>query len=345
MTRKTTTIIALAVALLLVIGIGLFRVPAVQDALMKRAATTMLNSSATSFEGLNVVVCGSASPLGNSMTRAQACIAVVTPEHFFLIDVGARSPVRMAQARLPLGRITGVLLTHYHSDHIASLPDVNLQSWVAGRKTSLPVYGPRGVDQVVAGFNQAYALDRGYRVAHHGTALLPPAAGPMTPVTVEPGIVWQDDSLTITSFVVEHDPIDPAVGYRVDYQGRSVVVSGDSNAVPSLFAAAKDSDLLFHDALARHSLDIMMNAATAAGRNSLAKIIHDVIDYHADTRTLEQAAEDAGIGQLVLYHLVPTPTNALTESIFRRGLRDETLLADDLQTFELPIGSTEILIN
>ncbi len=345
MTRKTTTIIGVAVALLLLVGVGLFRAPAIQDTFMKQAATTLLNMSAPSFEGLNVVVCGSASPMGNSMERAQACIAVVTPEHFFLIDTGARSPVRIAQARLPMNRITGVLLTHYHSDHIASLPDVNLQSWIAGRNTSLPVYGPKGVDQVVKGFNQAYALDQGYRAAHHGTELLPPSAGPMTPITIEPGIVWQDDSLTITSFIVEHDPIEPAVGYRVDYQGRSVVVSGDSNAVPSLFAAAKNSDLLFHDALARHSLDIMMDAATAAGQDSMAKIIHDVIDYHADTRTLEQAADDAGIRQLVLYHLVPTPANALAESIFRRGLRDETLLANDLQTFKLPIGSAEILIN
>ena len=93
-------------------------------------------------DGMRVVVCGSASPLGNDPTRAQACIAVLTPEHFFPFDVGARSPLRINQAQLPLRRLNGVFLTHFHSDHIASLPDVNLTSWVQGRGDELHVYGP-----------------------------------------------------------------------------------------------------------------------------------------------------------------------------------------------------------
>lgn len=343
MKRKPVTA-SIILVLLFAVGAGLYRLPAVQDMLLKRVSSAVLGSAPEAFDGLKVVVCGSASPLGNTMERAQACIAVVTPEHFFLIDVGARSPVRIGQAQLPMDRITGVLLTHYHSDHIAALPDVNLQSWVAGRKTSLQVFGPKGIQRVVGGFNEAYALDRGYRIAHHGTDILPTAAGPMTPVTVEPGVVWQDANLTVTSFIVEHDPVSPAVGYRLDYKGRSVVISGDSNATDGLFAAAQDADLLFHDALARHSLDIMIEAATEVGRNNLSKIFYDVTDYHADTRTLEQATEDAGIKQLVLYHLVPTPVNGLTESMFRRNLRDDTLLAHDLQAFELPPDSEVISI-
>lgn len=342
--KRKSIIASITLILFITVGAVLYRLPAVQDALLKRASSTVFASVPESFDGMKVVVCGSASPLGNTMDRAQACIAVVTPEHFFLIDVGARSPLRIGQAQLPMNRINGVLLTHYHSDHISALPDVNLQSWVAGRKASLQVFGPTGIQRVVRGFNEAYALDRGYRIAHHGTDILPPTAGPMTPVTVESGIVWQDADLTVTSFIVEHDPVSPAVGYRLDYKGRSVVISGDSNATEDLFAAAQGADILFHDALARHSLDIMTAAATEAGRDNLAKIFLDVTEYHADTRTLEAASTDAGIAQLVLYHLVPTPVNGLTEAMFRRGLKDETLLAHDLQTFELPPNSEAISI-
>lgn len=342
--KRKSIFASITLILLLTVGAVLYRLPAVQDVLLKRASSIVFTSAPEPFDGMKVVVCGSASPLGNTMDRAQACIAVVTPEHFFLIDVGARSPIRMGQAQLPMDRITGVLLTHYHSDHIAALPDVNLQSWVAGRKATLQVFGPKGVQRIVDGFNEAYALDRGYRTAHHGSDLLPPTAGPMTPVTVEPGILWQDSVLTVTSFIVEHDPVSPAVGYRLDYKGRSVVISGDSNATDDLFAAAQGADILFHDALARHSLDIMTAAATEAGRDNLAKIFLDVTEYHADTRTLEAASTDAGIAQLVLYHLVPTPVNGLTEAMFRRGLKDETLLAHDLQTFELPPNSEAISI-
>lgn len=343
MSRKLKAGIAVLIGLT-ILGAILYRSAPVQDALMRAGAAAALSNVPETFDGLQVVVCGSASPLGNNPDRAQACLAVITPEHFFLVDVGARSPMRIAQAQLPMNRLTAVMLTHFHSDHIAGLADVNLASWVAGRRASMQVYGPEGVETVVAGFNQAYRLDRGYRVAHHGEKLLPRSAGPMQANTFQPGLVWQDDNMTVTSFLVDHRPIDPAVGYRFDYRGRSVVISGDTNASDSLFAAAAGADIVFHDALARDSLDIMQNVMAESGRSGIAQIIADVTDYHADTRVLEEAANAAGIEQLVLYHLVPTPMNSLTETMFLRGLSDKTLLAHDLQVFELPPESEEITI-
>lgn len=326
-------------------GVLIFNTQTGQDALIKRAAKAVMSRTAEQFDGLRVIVCGSASPLGNSLDRAQACIAVVTPEHFFLIDVGARSPVRIAQAQLPMARINGVLLTHFHSDHIAALPDVNLTSWIQGRPTALNVYGPPGVESVVNGFNAAYTLDRGYRTAHHGTDLLPPDRGPMQPRPFTPGdIVWQDDLLKVTSFLVEHAPIEPAVGYRIDYRGRSVVVSGDSNATDSLFAAAQGADLLLHDALSRTLLDPMIATAKELNVPVVPTIMTDVIDYHADSTTLHEQAENAGIKQLAFYHMVPVPMNAIAEKMFLRGLPDNIILTKDLHRFDLPPNSTDIII-
>ena len=270
-----------------------------QDALFERAASTMLGQTPAPPDGLRVVICGSASPLGNDPTRAQACIAVLTPEHFFLFDVGARSPQRIGQARLPMRRLNGIFLTHFHSDHIAGLPDVNLTSWVQGRSSNLEVYGPAGVETVVAGMNLAYQLDRGYRTAHHGSELLPPENGAMSGVTIATdGIAWQDELLTVTAFPVTHDPIEPAVGYRVDYRGRSVVISGDTVATESLFEAAAGADLLLHDALSRAMLDPMIETAEANQVPIMPTIMRDVIDYHADSLSLEEPARAAGIRQL-----------------------------------------------
>jgi len=284
--------------------------------------------------------------LGNDPDRAQACIAVLTPEHFFLFDVGARSPLRIAQARLPMARINAVFLTHFHSDHIAALPDVNLTSWVQGRPGALSVYGPQGVQTVVDGFNTAYQLDQEYRTAHHGAALLDPTRAAMQAHTFAAGdIVWQDALLTVTSFVVEHPPIEPAVGYRVDYRGRSVVISGDSNAADSLFAAAADADLLLHDALSRTLLDPMIAIAKELNVPVIPQIMHDVIDYHADTTSLPTRAREAGVKQLALYHMVPVPGNALVEKMFVRGLPDDVIVTRDLHTFDLPVDSTDIRIH
>ena len=329
-----------------VLGAVAFYTTAGQNFLFQRAAAVLLAQPPAPIDGLQVVVCGSASPLGNDPDRAQACIAVLTPEHFFLFDVGARAPLRIAQARLPMTRLNGIFLTHFHSDHIAGIADVNLASWVQGRREPLQILGPTGVERVVAGFNMAYDLDRSYRVEHHGMQLLPPTAGPMTAVTVPTdGIVWDDGTLTVTSVTVNHHPVDPAVAYRVDYRGRSVVISGDTVAVDALFEAAAGADLLLHDALSRSLIDPMISLARSLNVPVMPQIMTDVLDYHADSLNLEAQAKAAGIRQLAYYHLVPVPANALAERIFARGLSGDTLLVRDLHRFDMPPDSTDIIIS
>lgn len=341
---RRLSLVASAMTLLL-FSVTLTGCQGVEDALFTRVITANFSSAPPPIDGMRVVVCGSASPLGNLPERAQACIAVLTEEHFFLFDVGARSPLRLAQAQMPMGRLDGVFLTHFHSDHISGVPDVNLVSWVQGRGESLPIFGGPGVEEVVSGFNTAYVHDQRYRVAHHGPELLTPTAAPMTATSFTPGeVVFQDDLVTVTSFPVEHPPIDPAVGYRVDYKGRSIVISGDTNATESLFRAAQGTDLVLHDALSRDMLDTMIEITTELEVPVLPRIMTDVIDYHADSLTLEESAKQAGVRQLVLYHLVPAAPEGIGERIFRRGLSDDTILARDLHTFDLPPNSTEIRI-
>ena len=272
-----------------------------QDVIFKRLVSSVMQQAPDLPLGIRVVICGSASPLGNDPNRAQACIAVVTPEHFFIFDTGARSPIRMAQARLPMARINGVFLTHFHSDHIAALPDVNLASWIQGRKTPLMVHGPTGVQSVVDGFNAAYQLDRKYRTAHHGPQLLPPDRGHMQASTFTPGgVVWQDELLTITSFLVEHPPIEPAVGYRVDYRDRSVVISGDTNAADTLFTVAKNADLLLHDALSRALLEPMIAAAT---EKKIYDELHEIelLDYLEGPLSAERSFDIVTAADVFIY--------------------------------------------
>ncbi len=325
---------------------ALIKVPAVQDTLLERGTAAIAKRGSTPFpesDSLRVFVCGSASPLG--MGQAQACIAVITPEHFFLIDSGAGSTNNINRMGLPLNRLDGVLLTHFHSDHIAEIYEVNLASWVQARPQPLIIYGPQGVDEVTNAVNAGYRQDRVYRTSHHGADLLPPALGILDHETITPGVILQDGELTISAYVAEHPPIEPAVGYRFDYRGRSVVISGDSNVNGDTMKIVDGADLLLHDALSLPTVTALSKALGSAGQPRQSRIVADVMDYHASTDSLIKLGENSNVDMVAFYHLVPVPQVSVVEDVFIRGVPDNFLLAKDLMSFELPIGSAEILVN
>jgi ribonuclease Z len=243
-------------AVLWVIGIGVglavlalvaLRVPAVQDRLVQRAIAMAMAQESDLFQedALRVLLCGSSGPLPHP-TRAKPCVAVFAGGRFFVVDTGPGSWNRLALWRVDGRHIGGIFLTHFHSDHIGELGEFDLQTWVAGRSGPLRVFGPPGVERVVAGFEEAYALDTRYRIAHHGAELLPPEVGRMQArVIADPGagqtVALEEGGLRVTAFAVNHAPVEPSYGYRFDYGGRSVVVSGDTVKIPALVGGARAS--------------------------------------------------------------------------------------------------------
>ena len=342
--KKAFVILGMGLALLAAAALVMTQTSWGQNFLMKRLiATTLLDTPMAGDDPdvLRVFVCGSASPLGIS-ARAQSCIVVAGGSTFFIVDAGAGSTANLIRARLPMQNLAGVLLTLFHSDHISALGDTNLVSWVGGRTSPLDVYGPEGVARVVDGFNKAYALDRAYRTEHHRSELLPPDLGPMRPHLIAMGEVTEVGEFSIRPFSVDHDPVRPAVGYRFDYRGRSVVVSGDTNALQSTATALRGTDLLLHDALSRPMVHAMRDAAATAGNTRMVQILADILEYHAHTDSLTDVSREAGVAMLALYHLVPVPANGIAESIFRRGLPSEIRLVDDGTVFNLPANADTI---
>lgn len=316
-----------------------------QDFLLDRLVAVALRDTPSSPPegGLRVFMCGTSSPLP-APNRAQACVAVMADDRLYIIDAGAGSAVIASLGGLPFENLRGLLLTHFHSDHIAAVGDFNLMSWVAGRPRPLTVIGPAGVERVVSGLNELYALDRGYRVAHHGADFIPPELHELTARTIEPGVVLEDSGLIVTAFAVDHSPVKPAVGYRFDYGGRSVAITGDTIVTAGLTEAARGADLLLSDAISLPIIQALESELRAAGRPRPAKIMHDIQDYHASTSSLAEVAERAGVRQLALYHLVPAPRNLLMEKIFLRDLPEGTVLTEDGMIFDLPGGTTEVIV-
>jgi ribonuclease Z len=323
-----------------------------QDALLRRAATRLTEQRTDVYgdDAMRVLICGSASPLPHP-TRARPCTAIFAAGKMWVVDVGPGSWNHVGGWRIPGERIGAVLLTHFHSDHIGELGEWNLQTWVAGRQTPLSVIGPEGVQRVVAGFNEAYDLDRGYRVAHHGADFNVPDLGVMEAAPIAfaagatSGVVHDADGLRITAFLVDHPPIVPAVGYRFDWRGRSVVVSGDTVKNANLIRVAKDADVLVHEAQANHIVKILGEVA-GESRPRAAKILSDIPSYHTTPVEAAEVANEANVKLLVMTHLTPPPPNALIERIFVRGVSDVRpsgwVLADDGMLITLPADSTAI---
>ena len=325
-----------------VAAVGIWNSRAGQDWLLEQAATAAIKHPPpmSKYDGLQLFMCGTSSPLPDP-NRAQACVAVLAGESLYVVDTGAGSARVATLGRLPLERLEAVFLTHFHSDHIAALPEFNLNSWVAGRPWPLAVFGPPGVSEVVDGLNAAYGLDSTYRVAHHGEELMPPELGVMQANLMEAGATQIFGDLTVTSFEVNHYPIRPAVGYRFDYRGRSVVISGDAIITQGLIDAATGADLLLQDAL---SLPIIQTLEQASAGTRMEKILHDIQDYHAHTDDLSELVDQSGVQQLALYHLVPPPSNALFEKNFVRDLPEDTIVSADGMIFELPSGSAQVRV-
>lgn len=295
-------------------------------------------------DSLRVLVCGSSSPLP-AAGRAQGCIAIITPEHFFVIDSGAGSTRNLQSANMPLNRLDGVLVTHFHSDHIAELYEVNLISWVGGRPEPMKVYGPKGIKKVISGINDTYELDVQYRTEHHGKAFMPEKLAVLQPVRLDADEALTIGSLKITSFSADHSPISPAVSYKIEYKDRVVVVTGDTNVTTTLAEQVKGIDLLLTDALSLPILDRMIAGATEAGRTRGAKILKDVQDYHASTEKLIEMIGASDVQMTGFYHMVPAPTNIVMEKIYKNDLPDNVVLTDDGMWFTLPVGSGRVQVD
>lgn len=322
-----------AVAVLAVAAAAaVYFIPAVQDRIVEsqiEAAFAVQRDDLTGDDALRVAICGSGSPMPDP-NRRSACNLVMAGGHIFVVDAGPGSWSNASGWRLPMGRIGQVFLTHFHSDHIGDLGEVNLQSWVADRPAPLVVYGGPGVERVVNGYNEAFAMDASHRIAHHGADYLKPELGVMQPHVIAnaaggvlaPGedvIVYDQDGIRITAFAVDHHPISPAYGYRFDYKGRSVVFTGDTVRTENIARYSKGADVLVSEAMLMGIVEKMQAVATGYGRTRFAKILHDIRDYHIAPGDAADLAAEAGVKHLVFSHVIPPLPQWLGERMFLRG--------------------------
>jgi len=175
-----------------------------------------------------------------------------------LIDAGRGATIRLYQLGMPLASIDALLLTHYHSDHTSGIADLWLTGWlqspVAARVRPFRVIGPVGAKTLMSHLEQAYALDIKIRIEDE--KLPPEGVAVIVNEFAADGVVYENNGVQVTAFEVDHgDVIKPAYGYRVEYSGRSVVISGDTRYNENVVKYGTGVDLLIHEvAIARPEL-------------------------------------------------------------------------------------------
>lgn len=216
-------------------------------------------------EYAEIILLGTGTPRP-SIERFGSATLVSAGGRYFLFDAGRGVTIRLQQAGITPNLIETVFFTHLHSDHISGLDDLWITGWVWQRENALQVYGPSGTNQLVHNLRAAYAADISYRTANTG---LDSDNAYIEAHEIGAGFVYEEAGVTIKSFLVDHKPVNPAFGYRIEFGDRVIVISGDTTYSENLVEQARGADVLVHE-------------ITAAGKKLLQrnKRLQQVVAYH-----------------------------------------------------------------
>ena len=350
MKKFITYLLLIAVALFVIYSI-LIRQPVFQDKILEIGLANMITpvTYLPEEDALTAVVCGSRAPI-NDPNRAETCILIQAGDQIFIFDTGNGSAQNLNNWNTPWSRVKGIFYTHLHSDHIADLAEFHLMTWIAGlRDSKQKVYGPEGVQMLTDGIELAYTKDYFFRNEHHGDTLasLDVVGFDTQTIDLNNPVLLDEGNLKITAYSVTHDPVDPALGYRIDYKGRSISISGDTTYDKNLVTNSKNVDVLFHESMSLELLDIINKQAKKTNNHVIDKITIDILDYHTPVLDVVKAANEANVKHLVFYHHLPAPRNQLMEDIMYRGVdevMEEWTASHDGTMIILPINSDEIKI-
>jgi ribonuclease Z len=266
---------------------------------------------------VDVLVLGSGTP-DPDPERGGSAVAVVAGQAWLLVDCGRAATQRAMAAGLDLTSIVAIALTHHHSDHVSDLATFATARWVAGATSPLTVIAPSGAAARYA----ERCLDVFEDQSFHAQG--PAAAGPRPEIVVQAFGASDELSLVrtwgpwrLSSVLVQHRPVEPAVGYLVEYDRRRIAISGDTAVCDGMRRLAEGVDVLVHEAL--------LSSRVSPG----------LLEWNAGARSVGDLAAGALVDTLVLTHLIPAPTGpedeqAYVEEVRAGGFAGTTVVAHDL---------------
>ena len=248
---------------------------------------------------MKVTLTGTGSPIPDP-NRAGPSTLVQCSGQNILIDCGRGVAMRLAAAGVPVPFLSAILITHLHSDHITDLNDLVTTRWIlTPEATPTVIYGPVGMKKVVDGMMAMLTPDQKYRHGHHADL----RSGPGMQVVVHevsPGDEFKIGDARVTVGRTDHRPVIPTIGFRIEAEGKSVVLAGDTVPCDELDALCKNADIYVQTVLRPDLLELVKQFVPA-----LASRTTDILDYHSNVEDAAKTAARAGVKTLMLTHYVP----------------------------------------
>ena len=349
--NRTIILITLIIMGVLIIGKFLFDLIVSSDFMITRAIKRRnarnqeVAEDLLSPDQINIVLVGTAGPMSPDV--AQQATAVFVNGQFLLFDAGDYAQKRMEQFNLPMEQLDAVFITHFHNDHIADLGEVMQRSYILGREKDLVVYGPTGVENLVAGFNMVYIGDSHNRTAHHGEELMPLeyqfASAREFNADLDEVVVYEKEGVVVTAFKVAHPPIEPVFGYVIEYRGHKVVISGDTLVTEALASHANAADLLVMDVMNYELVSLMGDTFMELGDEELATIMYDIMEYHPDVNDIAKMIQEEDVQRVALTHYAPAaPVQAMMDKFYVKPIKKvfdgELIAGGDGTTITIPVN-------
>lgn len=273
---------------------------------LARAAETKAQS--------RLILLGTAGGLTPKPNRAAPAQVIVVNDASYVIDCGNGVARQLVLAKLKLGSIRGLFLTHQHSDHNADYGNLLLLAWATDLTTRVDAFGPPPLAAMTHQFLALNDYDIRTRIADEGR---PPLEKLIVPHELTTGgFVLQDENVKVTAAVVEHPPVTPSFAYRFDCPDRSIVISGDTRPCESLVNLARGADVLVHEVMHLPSLDRLIATEPNAKR-----LREHLLASHTTTAEVGRIATAAGVKTLVLSHFVPGGYPFLEDQVWFDAVR------------------------
>ena len=216
----------------------------------------------------------------------------------YLFDAGSGVTQRLNESGLKSSEIEALFITHLHSDHIVDIYQLYISGWHQGREKPFKIVGPLGVKDFFEFHLKAFEAELEGRKKWEAR---PNENGLLYEVDeIGTEYIYQDNIAQISPFEVDHKPVEPAYGYKIEFKeegnDKKIVISGDTRKSSNLIKQSFKANALVHEVFLGLDFD---------EKRMTKETIEHVADYHTSPKEVGEVAKEALVEKLILTHFVP----------------------------------------